>query len=141
MYVKVLETNDVPAVICGSCVYELWNADKLRKRCIDANEYFRTKIQKTFLKTKSFNSPTKLDNAIVKDDSVEVKMEEDPDWYEIECLDEAIIEEPNAESSNQINFSLENFDYPENAKYQPSNNIVVEKQNRPDLKKKNRRKL
>lgn len=53
---QVVECKDIPALICNSCAFELWNADKLRQRCIISDEHFRSIIPKQIYSENQWNS-------------------------------------------------------------------------------------
>lgn len=89
----------MPALICGTCVYDLWNAEKLRKRCLTADQYFRSVIPKKFYNqspTKRENhndsdSDSNLDENVLQPEIPEVKIEEFSDNDELGTQEEEAV--------------------------------------------------
>lgn len=71
---QVVECRNNPALICNQCVDDLVFADSIRKRCIEADEHFRSTIPKKFfsrgidvtIRDNSWNKPSASHFSIVE---------------------------------------------------------------------------
>ena len=80
----MIETKDIPALICNTCVFDLWNACKLRHRCITADDYFRSKISNIERRRKSGSSQEDQEGILINPECLQINLHVKSEAFELE---------------------------------------------------------
>ena len=78
----MIECEETPALICSQCLSDLHQADLFRKRCLEAEEYFRLKIPEEFFDKSRLDEESEVTSNLSSDNKFEeIEVKVDPEAF------------------------------------------------------------